>query len=522
MNVPQKGHPMRRTWKTLAAATLAGALLLGLAGAAAAQSSYPGFTLYSPENGTRTYLIDADHTLVHTWIHDRSGGYSAYLMDDGSVMRPSLSTGSSLNGGGAAGMVQRVSQTNTLLWQYSYSSNTVRTHHDIEPLPNGNVLLIAWERKTSAQAVQAGLDHTAEIWPDHIIEVQPVGASGGNIVWQWHAWDHLIQDHDATKDNYGVVSAHPELLDINLGDSGLGGDWMHINGISYNPERDEIVISSHTLDEIYVIDHSTTTAQAASHSGGNSGHGGDFLYRWGRPANYGAPGAQVFNVVHCGYWVPAGCPGAGHLMAFNNREGTNASMVVELEAPYDGNYNYTLVPGQAWGPAAPIWTYSASGFYSNHLGGCQRLPNGNTIVVESTSGIIWEVTAAGTVVWSYTTGVGIPRALRYGMNYPGLAALGLVETAVGDVAAAEVALRQNQPNPCNPRTTIRYELPATAHVKLAVYDTRGRQVAVLADEVAAAGSHAVTFDAGDLASGVYFYQLQAAGTVRTMKLVILK
>jgi hypothetical protein len=510
---------MRHNWKSL---TILGAVILGLVGTAAAQTYYPGYTLYSPNNGTRTYLVDESHTVVHTWIHNRPGGYSSYLLDDGSVIRPSVSTSGSLNGGAAMGMVQRVDLNNNLVWSYSYNTTQVRTHHDIEPLPNGNVLLIAWERKTAAQAVQAGLDHSAEIWPDHIIEVQPVGATGGNIVWEWHAWNHLIQDHDATKDNYGVVADHPELLNVNLGDSGLGGDWMHVNGLNYNPERDQIVFSSHTLDEIYVIDHSTTTAEAAGHSGGNSGKGGDFLYRWGRPANYGAPGAQVFNVVHCGYWIPAGCPGAGNLMAFNNREGTNASHVVELVAPYDGNYNYTLVPGQAWGPAAPVWTYAASGFYTNHLGGCQRLPNGNTLVIESTSGIFWEVTTTGAIVWTYAPGGEIARALRYGLNHPGLAALGLVETAVGDVAAAGVRLGQNQPNPFNPRTTISYDLPAAAPVRLAVYDPRGRQVAVLVDGFVPAGSHSVNFDASDLASGVYVYRLQAGNDVLTRQLTVLK
>lgn len=61
-----------------------------------------------------------------------------------------------------------------------------------------------------------------------------------------------------------------------------------MNGIDYNPVLDQIALSTHNLNEWYIIDHSTTTAEAATSSGGNSGKGGDLLYRWGNPAAYQA------------------------------------------------------------------------------------------------------------------------------------------------------------------------------------------------------------------------------------------
>ena len=396
--------------------------------------AYQGYTLYSPLNGRTTYLVNMNKQVVHTWPHNRDGGYSAYLLTDGSVIRPSLSSGTSLNGGGAAGMVQRVSWSGTLMWEYTYSSSTYRTHHDIEPMPNGNVLLIAWEVKTAAQCVAAGLNHSATLWPDHIIEVQPSGTSGGTIVWEWHVWDHLIQDYNATKSNYGVVSQHPELLDINCGST--QGDWMHFNAISYNPVLDQIVVSSHNLDEIYVIDHSTTTAQAASHSGGNSGKGGDFLYRWGRASNYKVSGSpQVFDVVHCAWWIPQGLPGAGNILAFNNRETAGSSIITEITPPLNG-YTYNWTANTAYAPTSPTWTYLASGFFSNHLGGNQRLPNGNTLIAQSTSGKLFEVNASGQVQWTYTPGGQVPRALRYDPTYPGLAQLPVELTAFRGVASS--------------------------------------------------------------------------------------
>lgn len=385
--------------------------------------AFQGYTLYSPFGGKNSYIINMNNQIVKSWTHAKSGGYCCYLMPDGSVMRPALSTNSSLGGGGEAGIVQRVAWNGTSVWEYQYSSSTYRTHHDMEPLPNGNVLLIAWEVKTAAQAVQAGSMRNSSFWPDHIIEVQPIGTTGGNIVWQWHAFDHLIQDYDATKSNYGVVKDHPELLNINMTGNGPSGDWMHINAVSYNPVLDQIVISSHNLNEIYVIDHSTTTAQAASHSGGNSGRGGDILYRWGKPSNYKITGTTIFDVVHCAWWVPQGVPGAGHIMAFNNRASTGISNIVEIVPPSDSLGNYSWTAGTAYGPASTFWNYTASGFYSNHLGSNQRLPNGNTLISESTSGYLFEVTSTGSVVWTYSPGGQIARSLRYDPSYPGLSAL---------------------------------------------------------------------------------------------------
>jgi len=488
----------------------------------ASSQPYPGYTLYTATS-TRTNLMDLNNNVVKFWNHTRSGGYSVYLLPNGDLIRPALSTGSTINGGGASGIVQKYNWGGTLIWEYTYSSNTYRLHHDICAMPNGNVLMIAWEVKTAAEAVAAGLNHSAVIWPDHIIEVQPSGSNGGTIVWKWHFWDHLIQDYDPTKANYGVVANHPELLDINVGSAG-SGDWMHCNGISYNAALDQIVISSHELDEIYIIDHSTTTAEAAGHTGGRYGKGGDFLYRWGRPSNYRASGSQVFNVVHCSVWIPDSVPGGGHIMAFNNREGTNASHVIEIVPPTDSAGFYTLVPGTAYGPESPIWTYAASGFYSNHLGGCQRLPNGNTMISESTSGNLFEVTSAGNIVWNYSPGGQIVRVLRYGFEYPGLVGISEFPNEIPE----EFRLSQNYPNPFNPATTIQYSLPKYSEVTIKVYDILGNEVRTLVSkEKKNSGVHSVVWDSKDnsgnqVSSGVYFYKLSTIDFTKTMKMIFAK
>jgi hypothetical protein len=488
-------------------------------------AAYQGFTLFGPNNGRYTYLINMNNAVVHQWYHSRSGGYSAYLLENGDVVRTAMASNPSLNGGGAQGVIQRYSWSGTLVWEYTYSGATYLAHHDIEPMPNGNFLLIAWEVKTAAQARQAGFSRNASMWPDHIIEVQPSGTNGGTIVWQWHVWDHLIQDYDPTKDNYGVVADHPELLDINVAGGGIGGDWMHINSISYNPDLDQIAITSHTFDEIYVIDHSTTTAEAAGHTGGNSGRGGDFLYRWGKPSNYDAPGSQYFNVVHCAWWIPSGLPGAGHLMAFNNREGQGTSQIVELNTPVDSLGHYAHTPGTAFAPTAPFWSYTASGFYSNHLGGCQRLPNHNTLIVESTSGYIFEVDSVGAVQWSYARGGEIARALRYGVDYPGVAALGIDESDIGLPDAME--LLPNYPNPFNSSTTINFEMKTAEDISLDIYNILGEHVANLVSGNLSAGSHDVIWNSTNskgetVNSGIYFCVLRGKQQEKTQKLILLK
>ena len=94
-------------------------------------------------------------------------------------------------------------------------------------------------------------------------------------------------------------------------------------------------------------------------------------------------------------------------------------------------------------------------------------------------------------------------------------------TELGDVPT-DFTLAQNYPNPFNPTTQISYQLPVDSRVSIAVFDMLGRQVATLVDEQMAAGRHSVTFDAGNLSSGIYLYRLQAGNTVMTRKLTIMK
>ena len=394
--------------------------------------SFDGYTLFAPLRYDTTYLIDNDGSLIHSW--GTGAGFSAYLLDDGSLIRSSNfgpnPSFSGATGFGGLGGVRQFAWDGTPVWEFEYSTADYMSHHDLEVLPNGNVLIIAWEHKTDVEAIAAGrnpdLLKDGELWPGHIIEVEPTGATGGNIVGEWHAVDHLIQDFDPTKDNYGVVADHPELIDINFGQpfTSRPADWLHANSIDYNPEFDQIVLSLRQFSELWVIDHSTTTAQAAGHSEGSSGKGGDLLYRWGNPQAYraGDGSEQKLFVQHDAQWIEPGLPGEGNILVFNNGDGRpegNYSSVEEIVPPVDSFGSYSLTPGQAYGPQEPEWTYAnPPDFYSGFISGLGRLPNGNTLINSGAQGTFFEVTPEGETVWRYVNPVVVDGPLAQGESIP--------------------------------------------------------------------------------------------------------
>ena len=362
------------------------------------------YILFAPMQSKTTYLINKNGTAIHTWSSDYIPGVSVYMLNDGSILR---TIRLALFGGGSGGGIQRITWDGTIIWDYRYYTDDYLSHHDIEILPNGNILMIAWEFKTRDDAITAGRDPYKlmgnTIAPDHIIEVKPTGPTTGEIVWEWHAWDHLIQDYDPTKDNYGIVEEHPELLDINFGS--IGWDWLHINSVDYNKELDQILLSVKHFDEIWIIDHSTTIQEASGHTGGNSGKGGDILYRWGNPIAYRAGTAddQKFRRQHDAQWIEYGCPGEGNILVFNNLGGFPDgwySTVDEIVPPIDDNGTYYLEPGSSYKPKEQNWIYKAD-FYDVLLCGAQRIKNGNTFITRGSEGYLYEINPEKEIVWMY-------------------------------------------------------------------------------------------------------------------------
>jgi hypothetical protein len=403
-----------------------------------ADESYNGYTLYTPMMSTKTFLINNSGAVVHSWNSSHKPALSVYLLENGNILRTAFpGYNPRFWGGGIGGRVEMFDWNGTRIWYFDYTTDQHCLHHDVKMLPNGNILMIAWEYKSAAEAVSMGrnpntLPH-GELWPDHLIEVQPTNGSGGTIVWEWHLWDHLIQDFDPTKENYGVIQEHPELVDVNYGGKILA-DWTHINSVDYNAEYDQILLSVLTFDEIWIIDHSTTSEEAAGHTGGRYGKGGDLLYRWGNPLTYrtgSESDRKLFNQ-HDAEWIKPGLPGSGNILIFNNgleRPGGDYSSVEEIVPPMTSNGTYGRPQGSAYGPTESVWNYTAekpTDFYAINLGGAQRLPNGNTLICNGPHGRFFEVTVEKEVVWEYENQVPDPldshvfKICRYGPEYPGL------------------------------------------------------------------------------------------------------
>ena len=375
---------------------------------------YEGYTLIAVQNQTTARLIDTNSTVYHTWTGlTGQTGYSSYMLPGGVLLRTAKASGTSFNGGGVTGRFQKVSWTGTILWDVTYSSTSYCMHHDVLPMPNGNVMVIAWESKTSSQVTAAGSSVSHTMWPDKIVEFEQTGLNTYNIVWEWHAWDHLMQNTNANAANY-VTSLvdNPQLFNINYLNTSNNSDWLHMNGLDYNEALDQIVVSSHNMNEFYVIDHSTTTAEAASHTGGNAGKGGDILYRWGNPAAYGASGTANFRTVHDAHWVPVGCPRAGYLVGYNNSGVSNSQSSVDMVNPPLNGLNYTRTQGQAFGPTTYDYRHACDG-QNNNMGNSEQFPNGNMLVCIAQSGKVYEINAAGTQLWTYTTTGTIPQAHHY-------------------------------------------------------------------------------------------------------------
>ena len=413
---------------------------------------YNGLILYSNSQGvgsSNTYLMNNGYTYMNSWDH--SGGVVGipHLNQDRSIIVQIRSTEHSFGNshGPIGGIFQRLDWYGEILWNFSYYNDVFHPHHDFEVLPNGNILVLGWEKKTLEEAQAVGrLNIINEIWPLMIVEIHPIDPDSAMVVWEWHLWDHLIQDVDSTLINYGQINDHPELIDINIGQftNPNGGDWLHTNAISFNPSLDQIVFSSRHFDEIFIIDHSTTMEEAVSHEGGNSGSGGDLLYRWGNPINYGRGTIdnQMLNAQHGVNWISDNMQGEGNLIIFNNNPTDTTgldntignSRVLEIITPINSGGTYDIVQDSSYGPSNYHWFYGGDNtFYSHFQSGVFRLNNGNSFITVSQEKYMFEISSNGDIVWEYNfeNVPGHPgntaRAKKYELNY--------LDTIIGDLTS---------------------------------------------------------------------------------------
>lgn len=405
---------------------------------------YAGYTLFTIYKDT--YLINNCGQVINHWVSDYERGGAYYLLEDGSLLRAGKYNNDDITYGGLGGIIEKFDWNGDKTWQYIYSTSLYSQHHGLYPLDNGNILLLAASRKNYEESVAAGRHPQYitedELYNEQVIEVEPLGTNGGNIVWEWNVWDHLIQDIDSSKQNFGTVALNPQLININfLGISTGEKDWLHFNSLQYNKSLDQIMLSSQKLNEIYIIDHSTSKEEASTNLGGRMGKGGDILFRWGNPMAYnqGTEMNQTLFGQHNAQWIAKDLKDEGKIILFNNGTGRipNHSSIDIITPEVDTFGNYIYVAETSFGPQQPEWSYTApnvADFYSKILSSVQRLPNGNTLICEGTKGKIFEINPKNEIVWEYInpeTNLGqilkqgeVPisnvfMALKYDVNFSG-------------------------------------------------------------------------------------------------------
>jgi hypothetical protein len=491
-------------------------IILGLLSATPSLAQFDGYALYNLQNQTTARLVDANGTLVHTWNCPSSANYSMALKPNGNIVRGAVNNGNQITGAAVGGKVQELDPSGAVVWEFVYSSADYVTHHDLAVLPNGNVLLTAWVRKTLPELQALGYTGTSAKYPSRIIEVQQNG-TGGEVVWQWEMIDRFIQYTDANKPGYMPIAEHPERMNINVAVSGTGGpggnlDWFHENGIDYNAELDQITFSSRYLSEIFIIDHSTTTEEAAGHSSGQGGRGGDFLFRWGKPANYGITGTQrIAAAVHDVGWVRTGRPMAGWLMFVNNSGGPGNSTVIDGIDPLREGYNYPWTPGTVWGPDSYGWRHQCIA-NSSGQSAWDHMPNGNTFVALSGE-FMYEVDAEDNVVWQYNAGP--PKAFRYLCADPGIQVL-LGEDACGLTTDVEET--------ASSRTEL-FPNPTVGIINLRGIDVEDMEQFVIRDatgRIVKRTRPSWTLDLSDLPNGVYHVVVEHTSGARETRRVVVQ
>jgi len=367
--------------------------------------SLNGYCLFSPAGEYGSYLIDMEGYVINEWQTQSGPGLHDRLLPNGHLLRgytpPPWGTPAKprpVSIGGSAGGVQEFDWDGNLVWEYPAISDTFIQHHTFYRMPNGNTLILLWEKVEMEDALALGRDPalvTAQngLWPDAVIEVNPAK----QIVWEWHAFDHLIQNRDPALPNYGEPIDNPNKLDMNFYVWTQFGfhDWSHCNTIEYNEVTDQILVNFRNWGEFYIYDHSTPNSD------------GGILFRWGNPGAYGAgalpnwpqDGEQKLFGSHCAVWLGTGdyqnYGTLGNVLVLDNgwlRPSGNVTRSVEVKVNYD-NWNEPAV--WFWAPG------DQDSFYSTYQCGTGRLSNGNTAINSTDGGHMVEVTPDKKVVWEY-------------------------------------------------------------------------------------------------------------------------
>ena len=283
--------------------------------------AFDGYTLFAPNTSKKTYLIDMEGNIVHTWESKYNPGLYAVLLPNGNLLRASRPPYKYCGFDGVAGIVEEIDWDGKVVWSKEIATKNQVQHHGFSRMPNGNTLILGWERVSNETLITKGRDpktipvksvkgkgiYHRDFWLDFVTEVDP----NGKVVWEWHVVDHLGKGPDKLDINY--------VLPIRVGEIYATYDWSHFNSAQYIPETGQVLMNSRNLSEFYLVNRKT----------------GRIEYRWGNPSTYGAgkapsffdAGDQKLFGPHDASWL-----GDGRVMVFDNGsenpEGTRSRIVI--------------------------------------------------------------------------------------------------------------------------------------------------------------------------------------------------
>lgn len=345
---------------------------------------YDGYNLFPLYFSNETLLLNMECEIVHSWKSEYMPGLFAHLMPDGTLVRGIRVPNQSVRFAGTTGGFERFDWDGNLLQRYIKNDHETDEclSHAFCPMPNGNTLVICLEKKTNEEAYARGRKpgtlpeegalfegkYHKGLYLDYLMEID----QDNNVVWEWHLWDHVGEGPDKFNLNYILPPTHGYFATV---------DWVHFNGVDYNPRTDQVVVTCRNFGEFVVIDRKS----------------GKITARWGNPVtfdpkavapSYCMDGSEKLFGPHNAHFLDN-----NNVQVFDNgcmRPQGNRSRVLEVD-PTTGKQ---------------VWEYKSHhpyNFCSPYQSSSQRLPNGNVLVCASGPGQIFEVTGGPEprVIWEF-------------------------------------------------------------------------------------------------------------------------
>ena len=501
--------------------------------------SLTSYNLFYPGHQSSVFLINNCGQIVNEWTdeEDTRPGISAKLTQAGDLIKAKINANipNYFGAGGSGGVLESRNWENELLWSHTDSDSLSRQHHDFEIMPNGNVLYISWNRIGLDDLIVLGYDtlenSMKKLWFDCIREYSP---SMDSIVWEWCSYNHTVQELFAEYENFGDVADNPDRININYQKFSFGReDWMHSNAVAYNEELDQIALSVRNFNEIWIIDHSTTTLEASQDSGGLRNKGGRILHRWGNPEAYnsGDSLSRKLFFPHNVKWIrDSSSIYNNEILVYNNLINPDLSLGAMYATPIDSNGLYLMEEGKflpldfTRTISHPDTIRNLSGAGSN----VELLPNGNFFMQSTKQGRGFELTDDEEVVWEYVIpmifGEPVPQGtvlgaadnfnfsmLKYAVDFPGFEGKDLSPGAyieiepnlefclLDDVDNLSSQLVKLFPNPAYDHIHVTLEEPIS---ELKIYNLNGNCVRRISSV-----SLQNKIDISDLTGGMYFIQI---------------